>query len=512
MLVLITGLPATGKTHFAKDLALVLRAEHLNTDVVRKKCNMVDYTDEGKKNVYEKLFTLAEQALSAGKNVVVDGTFYKKDLRKQILNVAVRTNSEHVTVLRTLPESEVKKRLEARAKIRTMSDANFDVYQRIKKEFEEITDPHLVIGPDGTREEKIKKIMDYFKLPYMHGKGLLEKLALPASYDGQTEKVEFLQTHISNLFLTDTHVYKLKKPLKFSFLDFSVLWKRKLYCERELRLNKRLCPEIYLSVLPVTIDKNNNVKIGSTGEADAKIANPDSYVLDYAVKMLRIPENRKMNYLLESGDITVEIIEQIAKILSGFHSKADVIRNKNYGSAKVWSDIKDLESVKDTVEKEIGAEYAQKINGILEKCGSFIEENRNLFEKRVAKGRVKRCHGDVHSENIFLTDKIHIFDTIEFNEEFARIDVASEIAFMAMDLDFHNEKKFSKFFVDKYVEYSGDTELLKLLPLYKCYRSNVRAKVAALQLMQNLPPEEAENQREKCRKYLELTEEYAGLL
>jgi aminoglycoside phosphotransferase family enzyme len=139
-----------------------------------------------------------------------------------------------------------------------------------------------------------------------------------------------------------------------------------------------------------------------------------------------------------------------------------------------------------------------------------MEQNAAFFSKRVSENRVRECHGDVHSGNIFVADKIYIFDAIEFNERFRQCDVASEIAFLAMDLDFKGRSDLASFFVKKYVEYSGDKELEKILPFYKCYRAYVRGKVTSFKLNDpNVGSQEKSDAAKEANAYFELAAKYA---
>jgi aminoglycoside phosphotransferase family enzyme len=301
------------------------------------------------------------------------------------------------------------------------------------------------------------------------------------------DKFEIIETHISWVLLGD-YVYKIKKPVKFSFLDFSTLKKRKFLCEEEVRLNKRLAPEIYLEVVPVT-EKG----IGGDGEP-----------IDYAIKMKRLPQEARMDLLLNEGKVLGEHVQEIAAMVADFHGKIDLINDKNYSSAEVvQSQIDDLKGFRETIEEACG--LGEKVDFILEKSDDFIGKNKELFSKRQDEGKIRDCHGDLHSANIFLSDKIVIFDCIEFSKDFRFVDIASEIAFMAMDLDAFGREDLSQFFVDTYVKLSGDTGLPELLGLYKCYRANVRAKIAAIDYSQN----KSEDAKERIRKYVLLAERYA---
>jgi aminoglycoside phosphotransferase family enzyme len=300
-------------------------------------------------------------------------------------------------------------------------------------------------------------------------KQVVEALMKPEAYDEDPGSIEMVQTHISVVFLTQNFVYKMKKAVNFGFLDFTTLEKRRFFCEKELKLNRRLCGDMYLEVVP--INKADAVKIKGEGET-----------VEYAVKMKRMPHESIMSKLLEENKVDAELVDRIAKIIAEFHSKAETSsRISEFGSLSAietnWKE--NFEQTEEFIGKTISTEDFKLIR---EKAEDFMKKNAPLFKKRKVENRVRDCHGDIHSGNIFVTDKIYIFDAIEFNERFRYSDVAADIAFLAMDLDFKELTRLSNFFVGKYVEYSGDQELTKLLPFYKCYRACVRGKVTSFKL------------------------------
>jgi aminoglycoside phosphotransferase family enzyme len=303
---------------------------------------------------------------------------------------------------------------------------------------------------------------------------------------------ELIETHISWVLLADDTVYKIKKPIKFSFLDFSTLERRKFLCEEEVRLNRRLSPDIYLGVVPV-VESGGELSLGGEGKETG-----------YAVKMKRLPQESRMDLLLAEGKVTEDHIREIAGIVAGFHKDIDVIKDRKYSSAEVVKrQIDDLGDFREVIEKACG--LGSKVDSILKASDSFIDANKELFEKRQADGMVRDCHGDLHSANIFITDRIIIFDCIEFSKDFRFVDTASEIAFMSMDLDAFGREDLSKLFVDSYLELSGDKGMEGMLGIYKCYRANVRAKIAAIDYSQH-PGEEPGS---RIRKYVGLAERYA---
>lgn len=326
---------------------------------------------------------------------------------------------------------------------------------------------------------------------------VVEALMKPKAYERDPGNIELIQTHISFVFLTRNFVYKVKKAVNFGFLDFTTLEKRRFFCEKELSLNRRLCRDMYLEVVP--INKAVTIKINGEGET-----------VEYAVKMKRIPQEKMMSELLEKNQVDAQLVDRIARIIADFHSKAETNgKISEYGSLAVigtnWRE--NFEQTEDYVGKTVTAEDFKLIR---ERVEGFMENGKPLFEKRMAEGRVRDCHGDIHSGNIFVTNGIYIFDAIEFNDRFRYSDVASDVAFLAMDLDFKGRTDLSSFFVKKYVDYSEDQELLKLLAFYKCYRAYVRGKVVGFKLNDpNVRSEEKLMATEESKTYFKLAATYA---
>ena len=322
----------------------------------------------------------------------------------------------------------------------------------------------------------------------------------PEAYDEEPGRIELTQTHISFVFLTRNFVYKVKKAVDLGFLDFTTLEKRRFFCEKELELNRRLCGEMYLEVVP--INRSNIIKIKGEGKP-----------IEYAVKMKRMPQEKMMNKLLEENKVNSKLIDEIAKIIAEFHSKAETNRRiSEFGSLKIietnWKE--NFDQTREFVGKTIPM---KDFKFIRERIDDFMKRNVSFFEKRMAERRVRDCHGDIHSGNIFVTDRIYIFDAIEFNERFRYSDIASDVAFLAMDLEFKGQTDLSKFFVKKYVEYSGDQELTKLLPFYKCYRAYVRGKVISFKLQDpNVGSEEKGAAMKEAKAYFKLASAYAKIL
>jgi len=334
----------------------------------------------------------------------------------------------------------------------------------------------------------------------MFQKQVVEALMKPEAYDEEPGRIELIQTHISFVFITRNLVYKVKKAVNLGFLDFATLEKRRFFCEKELQLNRRLCGDMYLEVVP--INRSEVIKIKGEGEA-----------VEYAVKMKRMPQERMMNKLLEENKVDDKLVDRIAKIIADFHSKAETNRRiSEFGSLAImktnWKE--NFEQTREFACKTISMKNFRLIR---ERIYDSMEGNVSLFEKRVAEDRVRDCHGDIHSGNIFVTDRVYIFDAIEFNERFRYSDVASDVAFLAMDLDFKGRADLSAFFVKRYIKYSGDQELMKLLPFYKCYRAYVRGKVISFKLKDpNVGDEEKSVAMKEAKAYFKLASIYAKIL
>ncbi len=331
-------------------------------------------------------------------------------------------------------------------------------------------------------------------------KQVVEELMKPEAYDEDPGHIELVQTHISFVFLTRNFAYKVKKAVDLGFLDFTTLEKRRFFCEKELTLNRRLCEGLYLEVVP--INRSNIIKIKGEGET-----------VEYAVKMKRMPEEKMLSRLLAENKVNNKLIGSIAKIIAGFHSKAETNRRINkFGSLAIievnWKE--NFDQTKEFIDKTISM---RDFKLICEKIHGFMRRNAAVFETRIVEDRIRDCHGDIHSGNIFVADRVYIFDAIEFNERFRYSDVASDIAFLAMDLDFKQRTDLSTYFAKKYVEYSADQELTRLLPFYKCYRAYVRGKVISFKLNDpNISIQEKSASMKEAKGYFKLACTYAKIL
>ena len=326
---------------------------------------------------------------------------------------------------------------------------------------------------------------------------LVEVLLKPETYAHHPQKVELVQTQMSFLFLTGDYVYKVKKPVNLGYLDYTTLEKRRFFCQQEIELNRRLCPDAYLEVVPI-VNRRGQIYLGGEGE-----------IIEYAVKMKQLPADRMMDKLLPQNLVTEEMVARVAEKLAAFHDKAvtspEISAYGKPGAIKINTD----ENFAQT-EKYIDISIpSNKYNKIKAYTDNFTKSNKSLFDKRVKDGKIKDCHGDLHAAHVCLANGICIYDCIEFNDRFRYGDVASEVAFLAMDLDRFRHADLSQAFVNAYVRFSRDKELPQLLNFYKCYRAYVRGKVSSFMLDDPyISAEEKTGVLAAARRYFELAESY----
>jgi len=328
---------------------------------------------------------------------------------------------------------------------------------------------------------------------------VLQAMRDPAFYPEAPPKVEVRETHISTLFLTDRFVYKVKKPVDFGFLNYMTLTARRFFCEQELCLNERLAANVYLQVLPI---HRKGDRISLRGEGD---------VIEYALQMRRLPEKRMLSQLLLEGNVDREMIRRIALHLIGFHSRAETnFEISIYGSLRRVR--KNTEENFDQTRTFIGKTLEKKSFERIRKYSyTFLEKNQPLLEKRISGKKIRDCHGDLRPEHICVEEPIVIFDCVEFNRRFRYSDVASDLAFLAMDLDFFAKSALSRHLVYNYVHYTHDLDLLRLIRFYKCYRAYVRGKVESFKGADPaLPPREKDRAWEAARRYFALADRYTG--
>jgi len=318
---------------------------------------------------------------------------------------------------------------------------------------------------------------------------IVKLLSCPEAYPHPTGPIILRETHISWVFLTDNFVYKVKKPVILfdGILDYSTLSLRKKYCDLEILLNRRLCPDIYLETTPIS-------KKGVEEE-------PTTEIIDYAVKMKRMPEEGLLRGKLERGEpISGDIIKRIGRMVAEFHDKCE--EKPEYG---------EMDKLRRKIEEnfETASQLRMIDSDYIHRVREFMKSNRQLFAQRIKDRRIRRCHGDLILNNIIIDgENINIFDCVEFTELFCSGDVGEDVGFLAMDLDAWNQQGLARIFVDEYVKASGDKGLLRVINFFKSYRSFVRGKVSDITAAGMTNKTESDKQKEIARKYFALAYSY----
>lgn len=303
---------------------------------------------------------------------------------------------------------------------------------------------------------------------------LIGKLLNPALYQPPADSVEWLETHISWIVLAGNYAYKIKKPVDFGFLDFSTLERRRYFCFEELRLNRRLAPDLYLEVVAIT------------GTVDSPEFNGAGAVIEYAVKMRRFPETALFDRMLAEHRLEARHIDLLADTVSAFHAAASrssisdthgLAENIQAAALDNFTHIDPLlDAAADTANLDLIRRWTETQHASLQP----------LMQMRKAQGFVRECHGDLHLGNIVLINERPVpFDCIEFNEKLRWIDVISEIAFCVMDLQAKNHSTLAYRLLNRYLAATGDYSGCRLLRYYLVYRGMVRAKIALLGLTQS---------------------------
>ena len=293
----------------------------------------------------------------------------------------------------------------------------------------------------------------------------------PGFYPKPSDEVSHEETHISHLFFVGDLVYKIKKPVRFSFLDFSTLQRRRFYLQQELQLNRRLAPSVYLGVMPIGFEEYG-WRLGGWSEPR-----------EYTLVMRRLPAKRMLPFLLETNQVTPAMMQELASLLARFHNMAEIIRAidpQTYVAAleNQWTEnVIDLEPF---IEEPADRNTLKAIDAF---GHEFLTARRDLLLRRADEGWIRDVHGDLHADHIcFAPEGIQIFDCIEFSAQLRRCDLASEIAFLLMDVAVHGGEVLLEPFTARYRELINDPALPLVLPFFECYLALVRAKVNALRL------------------------------
>jgi aminoglycoside phosphotransferase family enzyme/predicted kinase len=323
-------------------------------------------------------------------------------------------------------------------------------------------------------------------------RGLMQARAYPRAHG-----VEHLETHISHVFLTGEHAYKIKKPVDFGFLDFSTLALRRRFCEEELRINRRLAPDLYLAVVAIT---------GTPAQPQVE---GEGAPIEYAVKMRQFAQDGLLERVLERGELTRAMVDELAAEVARFHGMVPRAEpGSAFGSAQsiVAPAMQNFEQLAPLLTATDDRAALDRLRAWTERLSGSLAAR---FGERQRDGFVRECHGDLHLANMVLIDgRVRIFDAIEFNPELRWIDVMNEIAFVVMDLAARGRGDLGARFLNAYLQHTGDYAGVRVLRYYVVYRAVVRAKIAAMRAGQ-VAGAERDALAGKCRRHLELAERTA---
>jgi uncharacterized protein len=309
------------------------------------------------------------------------------------------------------------------------------------------------------------------------GDVLVERLLQAAAYHHAVRgPITLVETHISRVFLTGEFAYKVKKPVRLAFLDYSTLEQRRACCNEELRLNRRYAPDIYVAVSPVA-GPAAMARVDGTGSA-----------VEYAVKMRQFDRDDELDALVEAGRVDAGLLAALGERIAAFHTVAAAVNPvtafgrpdpvqrvvlENFAELRRLPEAATHDAVLDDVEQWVVAEHGR---------------TRELLQSRRDSGRVRECHGDLHCGNVVRWNgELTPFDGIEFDPALRFIDVASDLAFLTMDLSVRGRDDLRHAMLQAWVERTGDFQALRLLPRFEVYRALVRAKVATLRALQQSP-------------------------
>jgi hypothetical protein len=324
---------------------------------------------------------------------------------------------------------------------------------------------------------------------------LADQETLIAALQGKLEQpVDRLETHISWVLLAGDYAYKIKKAVDLGFLDFSTLEKRRFYCAEELRLNRRLAPDLYLEVVPIA------------GSNAHPVLNGPGTAIEYAVMMRRFPQSCLLDQVLLRGELTPETIDAIARRIAEFHGRTAVAGKESPFGTPERTHLPVAENFAQIRPRLRDGEDLIRLNELEQWSEREYRAHLNALAARKARGLVRECHGDLHLGNMALLDGEAVpFDCIEFSDNLRWIDVISEAAFLTMDLQDRGRPDLARRFLNAYLEQTGDYSGLEVLRYYLVYRAMVRAKVACIRAGQAKLPDGHWTQ---YRNHIELAASY----
>lgn len=325
-------------------------------------------------------------------------------------------------------------------------------------------------------------------------KSIIEFLASADAFGSGTGYAERVETHISVVFLAGDRAYKLKRAVRYPYLDFSTLEMRKAACDAEVRLNRRTAPTLYKGVVAVTREVGGRLAVGGTGVP-----------VEWLVEMARFEEETRFDRLAAKGALDRHTIEDLADAIAAFHADAEIKDADTVAGLGLT-----IEGDKASMESLAGGIFdVADIGRLAELSRRALAALAPLLQARRRAGRVRRCHGDLHLRNICMVDgRPTLFDAIEFNDTFADIDVLYDLGFLVMDLDRRGRRRLANVVLNRYLDISADDGGLPCLPLFLSLRAAIRAHVQATAATKTDDAVRVELLRTEAREYLAAAFEY----
>jgi aminoglycoside phosphotransferase family enzyme len=317
------------------------------------------------------------------------------------------------------------------------------------------------------------------------------------SYPERPATIGVVQTHMSFVFLTDRHAYKLKKPVRYDFLDFSTLEARRIDCLEEARLNRRLARDVYLDVVALTLGPGRGLQLAGAGE-----------VVEWLVKMRRLPRELMLDHALREGRVSREDVRRFMRVLADFYRAAEpVAMDPGVYRERFERDIR--ANHRELLAADYGLSPAI-IEDITASQLATLEREAASFDRRVAGGRIVEGHGDLRPEHVFLGREPVFIDCLEFNREWRLLDPVDEIAYLSLECEYAGAPWIGEVAFETYCECTGDDPSAALVRFYKSYRATLRAKLSAWHLKDHPDPADQRKWSARTQRYLGLAQSYSA--
>ncbi len=496
--VITHGFTGSGKTTATQALLELTGAMRVRTDVERKRLHGLAadartgsalergvYSTEATQRTYARALEVAGEIVDAGGVAIVDGAFLKRWERDLFRHLASARDVPFAIVSFAADPAALRARIEARRRHgRDASEADVAVLEHQLRTHDplDVDERSAVIvydaakAPDAARRaETWRELLDRVAgasgssdPPAGADPGLAAKVAflsLPSSYPMPTTGVEAIETHMSWVFLTDRQAWKLKKPVRYDYLDFSTAELRRVHCAEEVRLNRRLTHGVYLDTVPLTVDDHGRLRLG-----------PGGTVVDWLVQMQRLPRARMLDQAIRRGRVPLGDVRSAIRRLCALYAGCPPIpmspaEYRARLAREIGANRRDLGARAFALPAEIFEPTCARL-------AEFVERQPALFDARVRSGRVVEGHGDLRPEHVCLLPEPQIIDCLEFSRDFRILDAADELAFLALECERLGAPGLRHVIFETYTRESGDAPPAVLVHFYTAHRACMRAKVA----------------------------------